>query len=261
MRSIYCLIVVVVVSRATGRVLGQHADALFAVGPNGQMVSGRYSFDTNMVVDVDTRVYEGEFEGPFGGVYTVDEPGFNALAGGLGGLPAGYSTLPGSAAVGFAGRAFAIDGQASNLWHWNGAGGVSFAPVTAPTVLEVSKSPSASFSSVLDGSNSDVAGFVIETTGADGFLHKHIDFSVYNTDATPAAAGFYLWAMSFDAGASLETDLVYFVHGAGIEDEDAHEDAVSFVESVLVPEPAGVLVVMGLGVLGVGMRRRGGCRG
>ena len=90
--------------------------------------------------------------------------------------------------------------------------------------MEISKAPSAVFSSLLDGSASDVGGFVIDQTNAEGFLHKHIDFTISNTDASAPADGFYLWSLTISAGA-LETDLLYFVHGLGAHTEEKHEDA------------------------------------
>ena len=255
MKTMYCLTVTLILSTITGSIAqAQHTDAFFAVGPTGKLVAGQYDFDSNSVLNVNTRVYEGEFEGPFSNVWTVDEPGFNALPNTSLGLPSGYMTLPSSTAVTFNANAFTIGASTSNLWHWDGSGSVSFAAVTGPTVLEISKSPTAVFSSVLDGSASDVSGFEIETTATDGFLHKHIDFSVSNTDATAPDAGFYLWAMTFHVGPSLETDLTYFVHGLGIADEAAHEIAISFVESALVPEPTSAVLLAGFG--GLALRRR-----
>ncbi|MBI1335902.1 MAG: PEP-CTERM sorting domain-containing protein [Phycisphaera sp.] len=221
---------------AIGTARAEHADALIAIGPSNPLATGQYDFDGGNVVNLDTRVYEGEFEGPFGNVWTIDEPGFNALSSSLGGLPAGYSTLPGSTSVSFDALAFTLGSSTSNLWHWDGAGGVNFTPVTGPTVLEIAKSPTVIFSSILDGSATDVTGFVIDTTGSDGFLHKHIDFSVYNTDASAPATGFYLWSLEIHVG-SLVSEPVYFVHGLGTYDEEAHEAAIEHVQSNLVPEP------------------------
>lgn len=231
-----------------------HVDALLAVDPSGKLVTGGFDFDAGEVESLNTRVYEAEFDGPFSGVWTTDEPGFNAVSDTAGGLPAGYTTLPGSTAVNFDANAFTIGASTANLWHWDGSGAVSFAPVAGPTQLEISKSPTAVFSSTLDGSDSNVAGFEIETTGADGFLHKHIDFSIANTDLSEVDDGFYLWSLTLSAG-ELETDPVYFVHGLGEHTEIAHEAAVDFVQTNVVPEP-GSLALLGMGGLALLRRRR-----
>ncbi|MEM9414420.1 MAG: PEP-CTERM sorting domain-containing protein [Planctomycetota bacterium] len=235
--------------------VAQHADGLLAVDPSGNLVTGQYDFEDGTVLNVETQIYEGEFEGPFSGVWTTDEPGFNALAGNTG-LPAGYTTLPGSTSVTFDANAITIGTDTANLWHWDGTGAVSFSAVAAPTVLEISKSPTAVFSTILDGSASGVAGFEIETTSADGFLHKHLDFSVYNTDDSAPATGFYLWSLTINAGPGLQTNPLYFVHGLGIDNEDAHEAAIAYVQSDVVPEPGSALALLaGAGLLAARRRR------
>ena len=230
-----------------------HTDALLAIDPDGKLVTGEYD---GAVQSVDTRVFEGEFDGPYSNVWTSAEPGFNALPTSNSGLlPAGYTVLPGSASVTFDAKTFSISGDTSNLWHWDGSGSVSFAPVTGTTQLEISKSPSAVYSSILDGSATDVSGFEIDSTDSNGLLHKHLDFTISNTDASAPATGFYLWSMTFEVGA-LESDPVYFVHGLGLEDEEAHEAAIAFVESTVVPEPTSALLLAGLGGLAMLRRRR-----
>lgn len=233
-----------------------HVDALLAVDPGGKLVTGGYSFDEGEVENVNTRVYEAEFEQvPSTNIWTTDEPGFNAVSSSVGGLPAGYSTLPGSTAVSFTGKAFDIGGTTANLWHWDGIGAVNFAPVSSPTELEISKAPSAVFSSILNGSASDVAGFTIETTNSEGFLHKHVDFTISNTDASSPADGFYLWSLTISAGA-LESDPIYFVHGLGAHTEVQHEAAAEFIENTIVPEPSSALLLAGAGLLAARRRRR-----
>jgi hypothetical protein len=225
-------------------VLAQHADLLLINDQNGNLITGQYDFDSGQVVNTDTRVYEGEFD-DFG---VSDEPGFNALS--SSNIPNGYFALAGNADVGFSANAFGIDNGVSNLWFWDGAGAVDFG--ISNNLLTISKAPSNIFSTTLDGSASDANGFTIDTTSSDGFLHKHIDFALNDTGA--GASGFYLWSMDFSVGDS-SSESVYFVHGFGIHDEEAHEAAVGWVETNLVPAPAGVLTLIGLPIL-TSRRRR-----
>ncbi len=236
-----------------------HADALLIMDPSGKLVTGEYDFEDDILLGVGARVYEGEFEGPFDGIWTTDEPGFNAMSSTNPQLPAGYSALPGDAPASFNANTMGIDGQTSNLYYWDGTGEVSFAPVSG-TVMEISKAPTATFSAILDGGSSPVSGFEINTTDSDGFLHQHIDFSVFNTDATDPANGFYLWSLTLTVGDSAisvpaSTEPLFFVHGLGFEDEVAHEAAIDYINANLVPEPTSVGLIA-LGGLAMLRRRR-----
>ena len=221
----------------------EHSDALLLIH-NGQLVTGTIDFDTTDVTSTNARVFEGEFDA-FG---TTDEPGFNGVS--PGNVPAGFDPLPGNTPVEWDGAVIQIDAATANLWHWDGVGGVAFAPVTDGTILNVSKAPSMDFTADFDGSANPVDGFEIETTDANGFLHKHIDLSII--DANTAATGFYLWSFELSVG-GLTTEPIFFVHGLGIEDEEAHEAAIDWVQFNLVPGPGAVAA---FGVVGLGALRR-----
>ncbi|BAM02866.1 PEP-CTERM sorting domain-containing protein [Phycisphaera mikurensis] len=230
----------------------EHADAMLLVGPDGRLTTGLYSFDTATVLATDERVFEGEFDA-FG---IVAEPGFNALPAGSAGLPAGFSALPGNTPVTFTGRAFTQAGVTSNLWHWDATGPVDFQPVTAPTSLDIKRSV---FTTNLDGGSADAAGFLIDTTGASGSLHRHVSFQVNDGDGDPlvqsAAAGFYLWSMELAVGSALTAEPIFFVHGLGVENEALHEQAIAFVEANVVPEPTAALGLAAAGVVLLSRRR------
>ncbi|PHQ82759.1 MAG: hypothetical protein COB69_00815 [Phycisphaera sp.] len=212
----------------SGPAQGQHADMMLIRDAGGNLVTGAYDFDAGAIVNTNQRVFDAEFD-IFG---TTDEPGFNALS--SGNVPAGFLPLAGNTAVSFTGKAFEIGGTMSNLWHWDGIGAVDFGLIADGTTLNVSKAPSSVFSMDLGGSGSDVAGFDIDTTSADGFLHKHIDFSLINSSG--ASAGLYLWAFTLEnEGAS--TASFWFVHGFDFHDEPQHEAAVDWVQANLVPTP------------------------
>ncbi len=222
----------------------QHADMLLIRDQQGNLLTGQYSFDQNLIIDTDTRVYEGEFD-TFG---VSDEPGFNALS--ASNIPDGFNALDGNTAVSFTANAFAVGGATANLFYWDGHGDVDF--VTSTNTLTVSKAPSNVFSSLLDGSDSDVAGFDIEATSADGFLHKHIDFAL--SDISNNAGGFYLWAFTLHHGSD-SADSIFFVHGFDTHDENAHEAAVDWVNTNLVPAPGSLSALLGLAAM-VTRRRR-----
>ncbi len=205
----------------------QHVDMLLLVDGNGDLVTGEYDFDTFMIANTDTRVFEAEFD-IFG---ASDEPGFNALSAPQ--VPMGFSALPANSDVVFIGKAIEIDSITSNLWHWDATGSVSFSPIAAGTILSVSKAPSVIFESILDGSASDVAGFSINPTDSQGFLHKHVDFTVIDVNTAPT--GFYLWSFQLEVG-GLTSEPVFFVHGLGEHPEELHEQAVDWVQANLVDE-------------------------
>lgn len=222
-----------------------HADVLLMRNSAGQLVTGAVDFGDNTVISSNLRVYEGEFDA-FG---TTSDPGFNALSSSNPNMPAGFQAIQGDTVVSFDANAFGINGVTANLFYWDAVGAnVSFGAST--DALTISKAPSDMFTATLDGSGVGVLGFDIETTDADGFLHKHIDFSV-----DPAAAtGIYLWSLTVHAG-DLSTQPLYFVHALGDIDEAQHEAAAEFVETVLVPAP-GTVVLAALGFVGVTTRRR-----
>ncbi len=222
----------------------QHADLLLIRDDAGNLLTGQYDFDGGNVLNTSSRVFEGEFD-EFG---TSDEPGFNALS--SGNVPAGFQALQGNTAVSFDANAFGINGTISNLFYWDGLGGVDF--VQASNTMTISKAPSNLFSATLDASGSDVDGFTIDTTSSDGFLHKHIDFGL--SDISESAHGFYLWSLILENEGSV-TDPIFYVHGFGVHDEVAHELAIDWVGDNLVPAPASATAMLGCAVMFTRRRR------
>lgn len=236
-------------AQANGEEEHGHVDALLVVNPAGGLSTGGFAFAEGEVENVDTRIYEAEFDEFF----TTDEPGFNAVGNAQAGqLPAGYSQLPGNTAVTFTGNAFSVDGVSANLFHWDGTGAVDFAPVTDGTVLNVTKIGPAP--AVFDGSDTDVTGFTIETTDSEGFLHKHIDFTLDGPGTDDPADGFFAFALTLEAG-SLSSEPTFFINGAGEHTEVQHEAAVDYFAANVVPEPASAVLLGSLGVLALRRRR------
>lgn len=222
----------------------QHADLLLIKDDAGNLLTGQYDFGDNMIVNTNTRVYEGEFDA-FG---TSDEPGFNALS--ASNIPTGFQALGSNVPVSFNANTFGIGGTSANLYHWDGNGAVNFS--VAANALTISKAPSAVFSADLDGSDTNVDGFDIDTTSSDGFLHKHIDLGL--ADFSASAHGFYLWSLTIEAGEAT-TDPIYFVHGFGIHNEPAHEAAIDWVSANLVPAPGSALALLGFTAMSSPRRR------
>ncbi len=240
MSLIKSLTMLCAVVAATTTARAEHIDLLMLL-KDGELVTGTFDFDLDAVTSTGQRVYDGEFGGPFnlgGGVYqyTTDVPGFNALS--SANVPAGFSALPGNSDVTFDIVPFDIDGTSANLWYWDGVGAVDFAPAASVT-WAVSKVPSFAFKATAAGSNATVPGFTIDTTSPDGFLHKHLDFTLEGTGATAEDAipsGFYALAMEFSVNPT--SDPIYFIHGAGTHTEPQHEAAIEYFETNLVSGPA-----------------------
>ena len=224
-----------------------HADMLLSINPDGRLVSGVFDFDEGKILSLSQRVYEAEFD-EFG---TTDEPGFNAVT--QGNLPGGFTALPGNQSVTFNAPSFSVEGVEANLFYWDAVGDtVNFQP--SGTMLNVSKAPNNIFSVDLDGSANDVDGFEIESTAGDGFLHKHIDFSL--ADGAGSAEGIYLWAFTVHVGDDLTTEPVFFVHAFGNIDEEQHELAAEFVEANVVPGPGVVPALLAASAGAMSLRKR-----
>lgn len=224
-----------------------HADAMVLIDPSGKLVTGVVDFD-EQTFEGFARVYEAEFElfDLGGGVQSgvTDEPGFNALAAGNATLPAGYSTLTPGTALSFDADSFVIGTTRSNLWHWDGTGAVDFSPAAA----SIGVSKAGLLNATIDGSDSDIDGFEIAVADLDGGVHQHLDLEL--PDAQLAPTGFYLFSFTLSTSDGKVADEIYFVHGLGIEDEEAHEAAVDWVALNVAPAPGAALtMVAGLGLL------------
>lgn len=234
-----------------------HWDVLAALNPAGtQVVTGWYDDATNTFGGIGTRVFASDLESfgagqPFG----AEEPGFRAVAN----PPAGSTALPGSAGLGFKIVPTTIGSKTSNLFYWDGIGPVSFTNVPTGHTLEISKStPPAS--AIADGSSAPVPGFIIDTTGTDGTIHRHLDFIVDGGMPGPTVAGIYLLSMQLTMTGKQDSDPIYLVFNAG-ETETVHEAAYGWVNDNLVnpavvPEPsAGILLALSA-IACTGVRRK-----
>lgn len=213
-----------------------HIDILIALNLTAtQIVTGEANLSASSYI-VGERVFGAEIE-HIGTSFVTEDPGFNAVTSPVGGLP-----LPGSIPVSFTWKAFTIGSYTSNLYFWDGVGAVNFVPVSTGETLEASKA--GGFSATIDGSATDVTGFVIANTSPSGTLHKHLDFELFGDGGDPAE-GIYLAAMAINVSGYASSEPLFLVFNNGLS-ESIHEDAIDYVRLNVVPEPS---LVLGMGAL------------
>jgi hypothetical protein len=225
----------------------QHFDALVARQGNQVVLGG---LEEGGAVVIGTRVFEAELDESFAST----DPGFNAVA--QGSLPAGTSALPANAAVTLAIVPETIGGATRNLFYWNGVGDVEFGAAPAGSSLLVQRlGPFTQIAA--DGSNSTLANFPLMTTSDTGTIHFHPNYQLDRTGSA-VVAGFYLLPFEVSVPGLSASDTGYIVFNAGGLDEGLHEDAIAWVETNVVPEPASVGILAAAGLTLLGRRNRKG---
>lgn len=262
---------------------------VFVTSSGTSLVIGGYN-DVDTVADIPAgqlRVFGGEVTGTGTSAYvspSPGEPGFRAstqtqLNNPSLTTPANtYTALSGSTALTFTFEPVTVGAQTRNLFFWDGAGSVAFAPVAGNVVLGLTKGAVVpEWTQTINGDSAGViAGNTIQSTGATGSIHTHLFTSIAEDGGAPGQ-GFYLYSLRLHMNGYSSSDPIYFVYGAldpanlapQFADlaafETAHGQAELWVESnlVAVPEPSSV-VLGGLGAAGLGwlgLRRRRGGRG
>lgn len=241
---------------------GYDDGALTANVPTGQM----RVFGGEVVGSGTTAPFESEAPG---------EPGFRAgdqaFLSGTAMTPAGvYTALAGATPLTFTFQPITIAATTRNLFFWNGAGEVSFAPVGGNVVLGLTKPGGGGWTRSISGTSSGVqSGSTIQTTGAGGTVHTHLFASIAKDGAAPDQ-GFYLYALQLGMTGYTSSDPVYYVVGALDPDalapqfadleafETAHGLAESWVDSniAFVPEPATWLAAAVFAAAGMATRLR-----
>ncbi|MEX0877065.1 MAG: hypothetical protein WD114_06365 [Phycisphaerales bacterium] len=132
------------------------------------------------------------------------------------------------------------------LLYWDGTGPVSFAQ--AADAMTLGFGP-ASVSTGFD--SNPVAGFALNyDANQPGGFDEHFDYTIDGS----APAGIYLLANSFSLTGAQDSEIIYTVFNAGL-DESTHDAAIDYVETVIVPAP-GPLTLMAVSLLGASRRRR-----
>lgn len=215
-------------------VLGAVAGAASAGGGDyglvivdNRVVTGVGDHDDQVITNLGERVFAADM-GLVGTNWFADEPGIFIEAG----------SMPDGVNIGFVIEAA--------VRRWDGTGAVDFSQV-ASQAMTLEFGPQSATSVFTDG---DVAGFGIayDATNPTGF-DEHWDILM---DAS-AGTGIYLLQLRFTVDGFEDSLSTWTVFNAGL-DEAQHEEAIAYVENVIVPAP-GVGVVLGLGGL-LGARRR-----
>jgi hypothetical protein len=237
------MLVALVTALGGNSVLAQHSD-LELLDDGGQ-------------VGVEPRVAEGEFGEMPDPAYRANEPGLESDPDEL--ATHGEAPLPGGALVGFDVAAFTLGGSTKSLFYWDGVGGPDFTSLSAPHELKISDATE-SFSLQFAGTG-PVSGFNFALTadgsGPDsaGFLHHDLNFDLVDAGGTGVvspAPGVYAFATSFRVAGLTNSEPVYWVLAAGV-DEAVHEAAVDYISAAvgIVPEPTSLALAVGSLVLGL----------
>lgn len=254
---------VFVTRSGTSLVIGGYDDAsTTATMPAGQM-----------------RVFGGEVTGsgsalPYQSA-SPGEPGFRAATQAFLNNPSlttpanAYTALPAAMPLTFSFLPITIGSDTRNLFYWDGAGSVAFAPVASAVTLDLTKQGVGGWTRGINGASASViSGTALQdtTSGASpGTVHTHLFTSIGSAGQAPDQ-GFYLYSLQLEMSGYTSSDPLYFVFGAIDPDaiqapsanfadfETAHGLAEVWVENNLavVPEPSS-LAVAGIGAVGAGL--------
>jgi len=189
---------------------------IWVYASGGNLVTGAWDHDTGDVTSLDRRVFSAEFGEDPAFPFSTDEPGIG-------------SDLVGT---------MLTMNMLQGLGIWNGSGFSSSSDVLQAAFggQEVSSSAGGGFS------------FLV-TQGLD----LHAEFTLAGLRGADPANGIYLAAFNFAASGLATSQTMWVVYNLGM-DEEAHEEAIEWVEANLVPAP-GALTLLGLAGL-TGRRRR-----
>lgn len=224
-----------------GFVRAQHLDVL-TLQVGGKLVTGGSSCANSNCTSGQWTLGQRVFSNEFPANSAVDKPGFNALANGVTGMPAGAQALPGGTALAWDFLPATIDDVGRNLFYWSGAdtdgvpgitpGDVAFGPPPgANYLLSLFDQANAKYS--VNGANAFVAGGSLGNTSADGSFHKHRFFQLENSGSTPVD-GIYLLAIQLRMSGLANSLPIMLLFGTANSSVAALDDAaIPWVEEQL----------------------------
>jgi len=249
------LSVAAILSTGSARAGFIDSDILLARNTAGTgLVTGFY-LDQSNTYGMSQRVFGGLLQP---GSYDGDEPGIRGVTV----APPDALTLPASTMVRIDLLPITIGVTSSNLFYWDGNGAVDFQNVATGYSLNVNAI--GGYSLTADGTNTTIIdqsanGFV--TTGNGGFIHRHADFTLSNSNGTPAE-GIYLISLGFRMPTTSLTpaDPVYNLLATSTIDDLTRVTAAEWVNVNVasVPEPSSMALLgfAAAGFLGRKLRRR-----
>jgi hypothetical protein len=247
-------------------VVGYHNDGFTDISPldglddtdglpaNGVLPVPVYGYDVALNYDLSAGNADDHY-------FFSEDPGLNSVA-----SPPGASPLPASKTLTSNLLSFLVAGNpnAANLFYWDGmaidgGGNPVFAPATG-TTLTLARLNSVT----ADGSNSSVIDLIWGNTSPTGSMHVHADTIIDDT-ANPGAAptppaGVYLIGLEFAMEGLTNSDAIWAVYAAGV-DEELHDIALGWVSGnppQPVPEPGSAIfaIIAGLAGWSVYWRKR-----
>jgi hypothetical protein len=202
----------------------QHFDVLAVQDADGKILTGAADFD-NDVLTLPYRLFDrdiGDLAPGFG-----TDPGFNSVS--QEDLPPGVFALPGGTPLAFDIVRFPIfDSTPANLWYWDGIDDdaddnyledVVFAPASG-TTLSMTIFGAGGGTAVATGGNADVQGPTLQTTDANGGMHRHPNYQL----SGGAPGGAYLLSLRLEMPGLTRSDPVFLLF-VTVENGDINLDA------------------------------------
>jgi hypothetical protein len=227
----------------TSKAFAQHADVRPYVEENQIRTAG--FVDSTSTLLPNLRVYGYDFGEDPGQPYFAQDPGFNAGAG---------SGLPSESQLLFNVVGAESLGLPANLSYWNGVGAVAFVATPADETLTLNFG---SQNRTADDSTGLVAGFSLQTVGASGTIHRHLNAFLNGAGGIPSA-GIYLLSLELEStDPTIAKSLPFFLLYNNALSEDAHDLAIEWVErNLVVPEASLSLLSITCGGWSLGALRR-----